>query len=151
MKKIILSTFLLLFAGTGLLAQTPVTSTMNDNPNAPEISFENEVLDYGTIEYNSNGEREFKFKNTGKEPLVIQSATGSCGCTVPTPPKDPIKPGETASIKVKYDTKRVGNFEKTITVISNAKNGTVMLRIKGQVKPDPNPPQQQNTNGTNPK
>ena len=74
------------------------TTTTTDNPNAPEVVFETVVVDYGTIEYNSNGDREFKFKNTGKEPLIITSATGSCGCTVPTPPKDPVKPGETAAI-----------------------------------------------------
>lgn len=131
-------------------AQTPTTTQMNDNPNAPEITFESETIDYGTIEYGSNGEREFKFKNTGKEPLIIQTATGSCGCTVPTPPKEPIKPGETAVIKVKYDTKRVGNFEKTVTVVSNAKNGNKILKIKGQVKPDPNANQTPPPNPTTP-
>jgi hypothetical protein len=110
------------------------------------MMFESEVIDYGTIEYNSNGDREFKFKNTGKEPLIIQSATGSCGCTVPTPPKDPVKPGETAVIKVHYDTKRVGNFEKTVTVVSNGKTPSKTLKIKGVVKPDAtqnNAPKQQ--------
>ena len=116
---------------------TTTTTTTTDNPNAPEIVFETTVIDYGTIEYNADGTREFKFKNTGKEPLIITSATGSCGCTVPTPPKDPVKPGETAVIKVHYDTKRVGNFEKTVTVVSNAKNATIVLKIKGVVKPAP--------------
>jgi len=148
MKKIMMSVALMaiaLFAA----AQTNTTptnspgSTTTENPNAPEITFETVVIDYGTIEYNSNGDREFKFKNTGKEPLIITSATGSCGCTVPTPPKDPVKPGETATIKVHYDTKRVGNFEKTITVVSNAKNATVVLKIKGTVKPDANTQQNQ--------
>ncbi len=136
MKKALIA-IVMLVSTLAVQAQQPTTSQINDNPNAPEISFETETLDYGTIEYNSNGEREFKIKNTGKEPLIIQSATGSCGCTVPTPPKEPIKPGESAVIKVKYDTKRVGNFEKTITVMSNAKSGTKVIRIKGQVKPDP--------------
>lgn len=138
----------MVFAGAVLVAtaqtnttpppsSTTTTTTTTDNPNAPEIVFETVVVDYGTIEYNSNGDREFKFKNTGKEPLIITSATGSCGCTVPTPPKDPVKPGETAVIKVHYDTKRVGNFEKTITVVSNAKNTPIVLKIKGTVKPAP--------------
>ncbi|MCC7302101.1 MAG: DUF1573 domain-containing protein [Bacteroidia bacterium] len=139
MKKTFLTLLMAVAAVVTVQAQQPTTTPpVNDNPNAPEISFENDVVDYGTIEYNSNGEREFKFKNTGKEPLIIQSATGSCGCTVPTPPKEPIKPGETGVIKVKYDTKRVGSFEKTITVMSNAKSGTKIIRIKGQVKADPN-------------
>lgn len=146
MKKVFLAIVLFMGTMTMMQAQPPTTTQMDENPNAPDISFENEVLDYGTIEYNSNGEREFKFKNTGKEPLIIQSATGSCGCTVPTPPKEPIKPGETGVIKVKYDTKRVGSFEKTITVMSNAKSGTKMIRIKGQVKADPNANQPQPNN-----
>ena len=119
-------------------AATPA-STVQGNPNAPEAEFEKEVIDYGTIEYNSNGEREFKFKNTGKEPLIIYSATGSCGCTVPTAPKEPIKGGETGVIKVHYDTKRVGNFEKTVTVSSNGKTPNKTLRIKGVVKAAPAP------------
>ena len=148
MKNALFTISLFVCAALSMNAQQPTTSQINDNPNAPEITFDTETLDYGTIEYNSNGEREFKIKNTGKEPLIIQSATGSCGCTVPTPPKEPIKPGESSVIKVKYDTKRVGNFEKTITVMSNAKSGTKIIRIKGQVKPDasvtpppPNTPQ----------
>ena len=122
---------------------TTTTTTTTDNPNAPEMVFETTVIDYGTIEYNAEGTREFKFKNTGKEPLIITSATGSCGCTVPTPPKDPVKPGETAVIKVHYDTKRVGNFEKTVTVVSNAKNATIVLKIKGVVKAAPTTDQNQ--------
>lgn len=119
-------------------AQQPATSTeaAPANPNAPEITFETEVVDYGTIENGSDGNREFKFKNTGKEPLIITSATGSCGCTIPTPPKDPIKPGEKSTIKVHYDTKRTGHIDKTITVVSNAKTPVKQLRITGDVKPE---------------
>src|SRR5438874_306428 len=99
-------------------AQTPspaaeTTTTVADtakkeNPNAPEMTFSSETYDYGTIKQSADGGCEFKFKNTGKEPLVITDAHGSCGCTVPTWPKEPIMKGETASIKVHYDTKRVG-------------------------------------------
>ena len=98
------------------------------------------MLDYGTIKYDSDGSREFKFKNTGKEPLIIYSATGSCGCTVPTAPKDPIKPGETGVIKVHYDTKRVGSFEKTVTVSSNGKTPSKTLKIRGTVEAAPPAP-----------
>ena len=126
------------FAQAGA-TQTPAATatTTTDNPNAPEILFTTETLDYGTVDYNSDGNREFKFKNIGKEPLIIQSATGSCGCTIPTPPKDPIKPGETGIIKVHYDTKRPGKFEKTVTVVSNAKSSPKIVKIKGEVKPAP--------------
>src|SRR5882672_1505850 len=69
-----------------------------------EMTFDTDVHDFGSIEYAGNGTYEFKFKNTGKEPLIISDAKGSCGCTVPTYPKDvPIKPGESNVIKVTYD------------------------------------------------
>jgi hypothetical protein len=105
-----------------------------DNPNAPEITFENETHDYGTIKQGADGSCEFKFKNTGKEPLIISNAKGSCGCTVPTYPKEPIMKGETGLIKVHYDTKRVGAFTKTVTINSNAKTDTKVLTIKGLVE-----------------
>ncbi len=138
MKKSILFVAVLAFTSLAAFAQVPATPT-TDNVNVPEAVFETEVLDYGNIEYDSDGTREFKFKNTGKEPLIIYSATGSCGCTVPTAPKEPIKPGETASIKVHYDTKRVGSFEKTVTVASNGKTASKTLKIKGVVKAAPAP------------
>ncbi|HAD96940.1 MAG TPA: hypothetical protein DCG19_06005 [Cryomorphaceae bacterium] len=128
MKKLFLT---LSFVAAGLLA---VAQEAETNPNAPAIEFEKDVIDYGTIEQGANGERVFVFKNTGKEPLIITSAKGSCGCTVPTPPKEPIAPGETGELKVKYDTKRIGPFTKSVTVNSNASNGTQQLRIKGTVK-----------------
>ena len=134
MKNSILTFAMLVFTAFGVSAQEATPA----NPNAPEISFESEVVDYGTIEHNADGNREFKFKNTGKEPLIITNAVGSCGCTVPTWPKEPIKPGATAVLKVKYATDRVGQFEKTITVTSNAKTASKVLKIKGTVKPDPN-------------
>jgi hypothetical protein len=138
MKNLILSVgimFLSTFAVKAQDAAQPAPAA--PNPNAAEIVFEQEVLDYGTIEHNADGNRQFKFKNTGKEPLIIANCQGSCGCTVPTWPKEPIKPGATAVIDVKYATDRVGSFEKTITVTSNAKSASKILRIKGVVKPDP--------------
>lgn len=141
MKKTILSLAVMIFAAVVVNAQAPApTPTVApENPNAPDAVYVNEVLDYGTIEYDSDGTREFKFKNVGKEPLIIYSATGSCGCTVPTAPKEPIKPGETGTIKVHYDTKRVGSFEKTVTVASNGKTASKTLKIKGTVKAAPAP------------
>jgi len=104
------------------------------DPNAPEITFENEMHDYGTIKQGADGGCEFKFKNTGKDPLIISNAKGSCGCTVPTWPKEPIMKGQTGVIKVHYDTKRVGAFTKTVTLNSNAKSDTKVLTIKGVVE-----------------
>ncbi|MBL7893000.1 MAG: DUF1573 domain-containing protein [Bacteroidia bacterium] len=140
MKKVILSLgFMLSMALVGRIQAQGTTTADPTNPNAADIVFETEVIDYGTIEHNADGNREFKFKNTGKEPLIISNSTGSCGCTVPTWPKEPIKPGETASIKVHYATDRIGAFEKTVTVTSNAKTPSKVLKIKGTVKPDPTP------------
>src|ERR1035438_5786348 len=121
-------------------AGASTTQTAPPNPNAPEIVFDNETIEYGTVKYDADGNREFKFKNTGKEPLIIYSATGSCGCTVPTAPKDPIKPGESAVIKVHYDTKRPGEFTKTVTVSSNAKTSSKTLKIHGTVEAAPPAP-----------
>lgn len=100
-----------------------------------KIEFEKDVHDYGTIKQHGNGAYEFKFKNTGSEPLMISNAKGSCGCTVPEWPREPIAPGESATIKVKYDTKRVGPFSKSVTIQSNAVNdATKTIRIKGNVE-----------------
>lgn len=98
-----------------------------------KIEFKSETIDYGTIEKGSNGVRTFKFTNTGDEPLIISKVTSSCGCTIPKKPKDPILPGKTGEIEVKYDTNRVSPIRKTITVISNADRPTVALKIKGEV------------------
>lgn len=105
----------------------------------PEITFKTESIDYGTIKQDANGLRIFEFTNTGKAPLIISSATGSCGCTVPTYPKEPIMPGQTAKIEVRYDTHRVGPFSKTVTVNSNASTPTKTLRISGTVEAAPVP------------
>lgn len=137
MKKAIMALVMVVSLAFAANAQEVVTPAPVD-PNAAEMQFETEVIDYGTIEYGSNGVREFKFKNVGKQPLVISNAAGSCGCTTPEWPKEPINPGQSATIKVKYDTNRVGSFEKTVTITSNAKTPTKVLKIKGIVKPNPN-------------
>lgn len=98
-----------------------------------KMSFESETIDYGQIDKGSDGLRIFKFTNTGDADLVISDVKSSCGCTVPEKPKGPIAPGESSSIKVKYDTKRVGKIRKTITVYSNAAESVKALKIKGEV------------------
>jgi hypothetical protein len=122
-----------------------VKGTLETKAVAPKLEgagivFENETIDYGTIEHNSNGERKFVFTNNGNKPLIISNAQGSCGCTVPTTPKEPIAPGAKGEIGVKYATDRVGAFTKTVTVSSNAEGQpTKVLTIKGTVLPDPTP------------
>lgn len=101
----------------------------------PVMEFETTEIDYGTIAQNSDPLRVFKFTNTGDAPLVIKAAKGSCGCTVPAYPKQPILPGESATIDVRYDTKRIGDFTKTVTLTTNEADEKHVLRIKGKVEP----------------
>ena len=110
--------------------------------------FEKVVHDYGDVPYNGNGECEFRFTNTGTEPLLVQKPKSSCGCTIPSWPNEPILPGESEVIKVTYRTNRAGNINKTVTVTSNAvKNSTVVLRIKGRVLEQPSEVLPANNNG----
>lgn len=113
-----------------------------------KIEFSKETHDYGTVKYGADGACTFEFKNTGNEPLIISNAKGSCGCTVPEWPKEPIAPGAKGSIKVKYDTKRPGAINKSVTITSNAVNEpTKIIRIKGNVLPAPEGVSPVNTTG----
>ena len=104
----------------------------------PAISVDKETHDYGNIAYDANGECEFTITNTGTEDLIISGARGSCGCTVPTYPKEPIAPGQSAAIKVTYDTKRPGSFKKSVTITSNASNNpSKTVYIQGNVGAKP--------------
>ncbi|HRO42933.1 MAG TPA: DUF1573 domain-containing protein [Flavipsychrobacter sp.] len=115
-------------------APSAATTDVAQNPNA--IKFENEVHDFGTIPEGPTVEHEFVFKNTGKEPIIIQKAQPSCGCTTPSYSKDPILPGKSGSIKAAYATQgRPNAFTKTITIQTNL--GTKILTIKGNVEKAP--------------
>lgn len=105
-----------------------------ENPNAPVIKFDKTVHDYGTMQQHGDGKCEFKFTNEGKEPLILSNVRSSCGCTVPTWPRQPVLPGQSEVIKVKYDTKRVGMINKSIHVYSNAKVSPLTLKIKGKIE-----------------
>lgn len=100
----------------------------------PEISFEEEEYDFGTIQKGENVEHVFKFTNTGRAPLVITNATSSCGCTVPDAPKEPIAPGETAEMTVKYNGSGNGQVTKTVTVSANTEKGKEQVKIKAFVE-----------------
>lgn len=126
MKKTIL--LAVLFLGIGKLAQSQTVSL-----NQAELTFQKEVHDYGDIKQGSNGDCTFKFTNTGTSALIISNAVGSCQCTVPEWPKNPIKPGESATITVHYNTARVGDINKTVTLTANIEGGTKVVRIKGRV------------------
>tara|TARA_R100001015_G_C4625854_1_gene184549 strand:- start:228 stop:662 length:435 start_codon:yes stop_codon:yes gene_type:complete len=124
---------ILAFLTIGLTAAVAQEDAKVETAGGAEMTFETEVIDYGTINQNADGVRTFKFTNTGNQPLIISNARGSCGCTVPTWPKKPINPGESGEIKVKYATNRLGPINKSVTVTSNATEGTIVLRIKGNV------------------
>ena len=103
--------------------------------------FVTETIDYGTIAADSDGNRKFEFTNNGNKPLIITNTQGSCGCTVPTTPKDPIAPGAKGFIGVHYATDRAGQpFTKTVTVTSNAEGmPSKVLTIRGTVLPRETP------------
>lgn len=130
MNKIIISLVLSFAFSISLFAQE---ETIVSDEAKPVIEFKELAIDYGTIEQESDPYRFFKFTNTGDAPLIIKNAKGSCGCTVPEWPKKPILPGESNEIKVRYDTKRVGNFRKTVRLTTNASDEPVTLTIKGEV------------------
>lgn len=133
MKKV-LTIFIGLFAF--ILTNSHFESKIEEG-SQPHIAFETTDHDFGKILQNGDGNFSFKFKNTGKEPLIIQNVRSSCGCTVASRPNAPILPGESSEISVKYDTRRIGVFHKNITVSSNADNASVVLNIKGEVQAKP--------------
>jgi len=116
-----------------LLGSLLVVLFLSFSLNAQEFKFQEEVIDYGKIDKGSDGAKVFIFKNIGDQPIIIKKIQSSCGCTVPKKPEKPIMPGEDGEIKVSYDTKRVGGFSKSITILSNAKNSRKIIRIKGIV------------------
>ncbi len=99
-----------------------------------EMTFKYTDHNFGTVMSGSDVSYDFEFINTGKEPIVINNVSTSCGCTTPSWPREPIPSKGRAIIKVKYDSNRIGNFSKTVTVYSNSKNSPVVLSIKGSVQ-----------------
>lgn len=99
----------------------------------PVMSFESLEVPYGEIAQHSEPLRNLAFTNTGTEPLVIKSARGSCGCTAPTWPKEPIMPGEEANIEIRYATDRIGKFSKTVTITTNEGGDPHVVKVFGNV------------------
>lgn len=146
MKKLVLLALLTIGGLATSHAQdkkvTKKTTTKIESPkvDGAGLVMESETIDYGTIAKNADGKREFVFTNNGNKPLIITNAQGSCGCTVPTWPKEPIAPGARGVIGVKYATDRVGPFTKTVTLTTNAEGQpTKVLTIKGNVLADEAP------------
>lgn len=126
--------------GNAVPTSTPTPATYEDKdpqPAGPQtsIKYEEESYDFGLIKEGEHAVHIFKFKNTGTEPLVISNARGSCGCTVPTWPKDAILPGATGEIKVDFDSNgKPGNQSKRITVVANTNPSETFLTIQGIVR-----------------
>jgi len=132
MKKLLIMAVLLISV---LAVNAQEISADVEKKNGPIIKFKTTSHEYGEIYLNGDGTYNFEFTNTGNEPLILSKPRSSCGCTVPSWPKEPILPGETNTIKVTYNTHKAGAFNKTVTVYSNSK--TVVLRIKGKVIAQP--------------
>jgi hypothetical protein len=105
-----------------------------DTKSLPEITFDKDFHDFGKISEGEKVTYSFRFKNTGKGDLIVQTASGSCGCTVPEIPEKPLSPGETGFIKVQFNSEgRAGIQEKQVTVITNTIPNTNIIRIKAEV------------------
>ena len=153
MKKNLI--FLLSFALIGFCSfaqdqdKKVLTNVVNENSNQASFSFEKDEFDFGNLKQGESSTYEFKFTNEGNEPLVISKAEGSCGCTVPIFPKEPIMKGQTAIIKVTFNsTGKSGVQDKTVTITSNAKQNPMVLHMKGIVE---KPSEPSTTPGTTPK
>jgi len=134
MKKAILIFFVFVLGGFTLNAQTIAPAPVaQNNPNAPVITFNENLFDYGTIAQDGDGIHLFIYKNTGKEPLVLSKVRSSCGCTIPEWSREPLLSGKQDTLKVSYDTHRIGRFNKTISIFSNASKAMEVVRIQGEV------------------
>ena len=127
-------------AQSNLDATKGTTTSQNPNfdPDAPlaALTLAETEFDFGTINDGDKVSHTFEFTNTGDNPLIISNAKGSCGCTVPTWPKEPIAPGETSSIEVEFDSKnKPGAQNKTVTITANTEPAQTFLKVKAQVNP----------------
>lgn len=105
-----------------------------DAENLPKIEFEEEVIDFGEISQGEKVKQRFRFKNTGKSNLIISNASGSCGCTVPLWPKQPIKPGQEGEIEVVFNSNgKQGRVHNTVTLIANTMPNKTVVALKGDV------------------
>ena len=131
--KGLLLVFAVLLMGSSTYAQTAIQYR-------PELTFDSTTYNYGEILQNSDGSAEFLFTNTGEETLLISTIKSSCGCLVPTWSKEQILPGDKGVIKIRYNTKRLGPFNKSLTVYLELTDApstsiyTIMLTVTGRVR-----------------
>jgi hypothetical protein len=139
MKKVFLSLGVAVLSATAVMAQDAkkgAEQVKTSSLSVENMSFTADNHAFGTVQEGPTADYEFQFKNTGKEPIVIQRVQASCGCTTPSYSKEPIAPGRTGTVKASYNTLgRPGEFTKTLTVVSNA--GTKVLTITGTVEKAP--------------
>lgn len=119
------------------IIRNPVSAdTPQDTVNVAEMTFEQEVHDFGEVEEGAVVEHVFTFANTGKVPLVISGARSTCGCTVPEWPRDPVPPGEQGEILVRFNTKNKRSQQsKPITITANTYPSTNKVLLTGIVRP----------------
>ena len=117
------------------LVNNPLTAEKNaDQVDMPKIELSQNFFDFGEMNQKESVSTEFVIKNTGDAPLLIRSAKGSCGCTVPEWPKEPVAVGEEAVVKVTFNSgNKKGKQNKTVTLVTNAIPSTKVLTIKGTV------------------
>jgi hypothetical protein len=118
--------------GFGQQAATPAPTPIGENA---VFEWTAQVHDFGKIKQGVPVSHEFKFTNKGKIPLIIANVQASCGCTTPDWSKDAIPPGQIGFIKATFSAASPGAFDKTVTVTANVENGSVQLKIKGEVAP----------------
>jgi hypothetical protein len=103
------------------------------NEGGPIMHFDTKEVQYGVIKQHSEPLRTIAFTNTGDEPLIIKNCKGSCGCTVPIWPKEPILPGESGEIEIRYATNRLGKINKTVKITTNETTEPIVLKVLGEV------------------
>ncbi len=115
----------------------PVQPQTPPPPSGPKtnMTFDSPSFDFGTVKEGEKVEHTFKFKNTGKEPLVISNAKGGCGCTVPQWPREPIAPGAASEIKVVFNSQgKAGKRNQAVTITANTEPATTTIRLVGEVE-----------------
>ena len=118
------------------LVNDPATASeeKSESGKFPEIEFEEEIIEFGDISQGEKVKRRFRFENTGDADLIISDAKGSCGCTVPLWPRQPIRPGQKGEIEVVFDSNgKSGRQHKTVTLVTNTVPNTKVIAIKGNV------------------
>ncbi|MBS1590168.1 MAG: DUF1573 domain-containing protein [Bacteroidetes bacterium] len=136
MKKLFIALVCLSCYGAAQAQDQKANATdVQQNTNVGKFKFKSETHDFGEVAEGPNAECDFEFKNVGKEPIIITEAHGSCGCTVPQWPKEPIMPGKKAKIHVSYSTAgRPGPITKDVYITSNGQPSPMVLHIRGTVK-----------------